>query len=67
MTGLNGRELSARVAGVLQGQCKGDLVSAARDMDVDPDALRRIVEARTNTPDLDELAKLVQHFGVDVC
>lgn len=67
MTGLNGRDLASRVAGLLQAQFKGDLVAAARQLDVDPDALRDIVESQTDTPDLNVLAKLVKRFGVDVC
>jgi hypothetical protein len=67
MTGFNGRDLASRVAGLLHGQFRGDLVAAARDLDVDPDELRRIVESRTDTPDLNVLAKLVNRFGVDVC
>ena len=67
MTGFNGRDLASRVAGLLQGRYKGDLVVAARELDVDPDELRRIVDAQTDKPDLNVLAKLVERFGVDVC
>jgi hypothetical protein len=67
MTGFNGRDLASRVAGLLHGRFKGDLVAAACELDVDPDGLRSIVEEQTNHPDLDILAKLVQHFGIDVC
>ena len=67
MTGFNGRDLASRVAGLIQGQFKGDIVAASRDLDVDPQELRRILEDKTNRPDLDVLAKLVKRFGVDVC
>jgi hypothetical protein len=67
MRGFNGRDLASRVAGLLHGQFRGDIVTAACDLNVDPDELRRIVEAKTSTPDLEVLAKLVKRFGVDVC
>ena len=67
MTGFNGRDLASRVAGLLQSKFRGDLVAAARELDVDPDELRHIVEDQTEQPHLDVLAKLVEHFGVDVC
>src|SRR5688500_15493622 len=67
MTGFNGRDLGSRVAGLLQARFQGDLVAAACDLAVDPNELRRIVEGNTDTPDLNVLAKLVRHFGIDVC
>ena len=67
MTGFNGRDLASRVAGLLQGKFKGDLVAAAREIDVDPDQLRDIVDDQTEQPHLDVLSKLVAYFGVDVC
>jgi transcriptional regulator with XRE-family HTH domain len=67
MTGFNGRDLASRVAGLIQGQFKGDIVAASRELDVDPQELRRILEDKTNRPDLDLLAKLVKRFGVDLC
>ena len=67
MTGFSGRDLALRVAGLLQGPYKGDLVVAARDLDVEPSELRRIVDAQTEKPDLAVLARLVERLGVDVC
>ena len=67
MTGFNGRDLASRVAGLLQGQFRGDLVAAAQALDVDPEELRRIVEDEADQPHLDVLAKLVNRLGVDVC
>jgi hypothetical protein len=67
MTGFNGRDLASRVAGLLQGKFKGDLVAAARELDVDPDQLREIVDDQTEQPHLEVLSRLVAYFGVDVC
>ena len=67
METFNARDLASRVAGLVQGQFKGDLVAAARYLDADPEELRGIVEEQTSHPSLELLAAIVKRFGVDAC
>lgn len=59
MMAFSARDLASRVAGLLQGQFRGDLVAAARDLDSTPEELRRIVEEETEYPQLDLLAAAI--------
>ena len=67
MAEFNAKDLAHRVQGLLQARFRGDITEASRELGVEAEDLRQVVEDETEYPRLDVLSALVRHFGVDAC